>query len=126
MRFWLVQNVTHDNRPVWLGDATFDVRVGVTRTLAPTHHIGPDVDQERDTVVTSLVAARQVVTVFTVSGMGIRVWSHNGGGDRFDTDGELDVVILSPGGAPSTHTDTLAEPFIVATKDRIWNWFHTR
>lgn len=126
VRFWLVQNVTHDNRPVWLGDATFDVRAGVTSTLAPTHHIGPDVDQERDTLVTNLVAAKRVVTVFTVSGMGIRVRSHNGGGDRFDTDGEIDVAILAPGGAPSTHTDTLAEPSIVATKDRIWNWFHTR
>ena len=126
VRFWLARNVTHDNRPIWLGDATFDVRAGVTSTLVPTHHIGPDVDQERDTLVANLVAAEQVDTLFTVAGMGIRVGSHNAGGDRFDTDGELDVVILSAGGAPSTHADTLAPPPIVATKDRIWNWFHTR
>lgn len=126
VRFWLAHDIAHDNRPVWLGDATFDVRAGVTRTLLPTHHIGPDVDQERDTTVASLVAAKQVDTLFTVSGMGIRVGSHNAGGDRFDTDGELDVVVLSPGGALSAHTDTLAEPAIVAMKDRVWNWFHTR
>lgn len=126
VRFWLAQAITHDSRPVWLGDATFDVRPGVTSTLAPTHHIGPDVDQERDTVVANLIKAKRVDTVFTVSGMGIRVVSHNGGGDRFDTDGELDVVILSAGGASSTRVDTLPEPSIVATKDRIWNWFHTR
>lgn len=126
VRFWLAKDITHDSRPVWLGDATFDVRPGVTSTLAPTHHIAPDVDQERDTVVANLIKADRVDTLFTVSGMGIRVVSHNGGGDRFDTDGELDVVILSPGGAPSTHTYTLPEPSIVATKNRIWNWFHTR
>jgi hypothetical protein len=126
VRFWLAEGTTHDKRPVWLGDATFDVRAGVTSTLLPTHHIGPDVDQERDTLVANLVAAKQVDTVFTVSGMGVRVVSHNGEGDRFDTDGEMDVVILSPHGAASAHPDTLAEPSIVATKDRIWNWFHTR
>ena len=126
VRFWLARNTKHDNRPVWLGDATFDTRVGVTSTLMPTHHIAPDVDDERDTVVANLVAAKQVDTLFTVSGMGIRVLSHNAGGDRFDTDGEILVVILAPLGTPSASTDTLAEPSIIATKERVWNWFHTR
>ncbi|MEO7216993.1 MAG: LssY C-terminal domain-containing protein [Gemmatimonadaceae bacterium] len=124
VRFWLARDAKHDNRPIWLGDAAFDLRAGVTSTLVPTHHIAPDVDDERDTLVANLIAAQQVDTLFAVSGMGIRVMAHNAGGDRFDTDGEIHVVILAPRGTPSTHTDTLAEPPIVATKNRIWNWFH--
>lgn len=125
VRIWLARDTKHDNRPVWLGDATFDLRAGVTSTFAPTHHIAPDVDDERDTLVANLIAAKQVDTLFTVSGMGIRVMAHNAGGDRFDTDGEIHVVILARSATPSTHTDTLAEPPIVAAKNRVWNWFHT-
>jgi hypothetical protein len=33
----------------WLGAATFDTRVGFSHTTGQvTHHIGPDVDAERD------------------------------------------------------------------------------
>ena len=125
VRFWLADSVMHNGRQIWLGDATFDLRAGIShRGLHPTHHIAPDVDEERDTLVTNLVAAHQVTQLFTVSGMGIRVESHNAEGDRFDTDGELDVVVLSPGNAPAMHTDTLAEPRIVAAKDELWRWVH--
>jgi len=124
VRFWRADGVNRDGRPVWLGDATFDLRVGVTSELSPTHHIAPDVDQERDTLVGNLASARLVDTLFTVSGMGIRVESHNAEGDRFDTDGELDVVILSPGDVPHARVDTLPEPTIVAIKDRLWRWVH--
>lgn len=123
-RFWLTDGVNHAGRPVWLGDATFDLRVGVTQQLHPTHHIAPDVDEERDTLVTNLINAKQVVTLFTVSGMGIRVESHNAEGDRFDTDGEMDVVILPPGNVPVARTDTLPEPPLVALKDQFWRWAH--
>jgi hypothetical protein len=123
-RFWLAEGIEHENRPVWMGDATFDMRAGVTSDLHPTHHIAPDVDQERDTLVANLMAVKQVATLFTVSGMGIRVESHNAEGDRFDTDGEIDVVVLPPGGAPVTHADTLPEPPAVAAKDRLWRWVH--
>ncbi|HEY5086111.1 MAG TPA: LssY C-terminal domain-containing protein [Gemmatimonadaceae bacterium] len=124
-RFWLADGVTHDGRPVWLGDATFDLRAGLShRGLHPTHHIAPDVDQERDTLVANLINTRQVTTLFTVSGMGIRVEAHNGEGDRFDTDGEMDAVVLSPGNSPIAHTDTLPQPRIVALKEQFWGWAH--
>lgn len=126
-RFWLAQGVMHDGRPVWLGDATFDLRAGIShRGLHPTHHIAPDVDEERDTLVSDLVHARQVGTLFTVSGIGIRVESHNAEGDRFDTDGEMKVVVLSPGNQPVTHTDSLPEPSVVAAKDQFWRWAHNQ
>jgi hypothetical protein len=124
-RFWLAQGVTHDGRPIWLGDATFDLRAGIShRGLHPTHHIAPDVDEERDTLVADLIHAGQAETFFTVSGMGIRVESHNAEGDRFDTDGEIDVLVLAPGNTPVAHTDTLPEPSLVATKDELWRWAH--
>jgi LssY-like putative type I secretion system component LssY len=124
-RFWLAQGVTHDGRPIWLGDATFDLRAGIShRGLHPTHHIAPDVDEERDTLVADLIRARQARSFFTVSGMGIRVESHNAEGDRFDTDGEIDVLVLAPGNAPVARTDTLAEPALVAAKDDFWRWAH--
>ncbi len=125
-RFWLVDGVTHDGRAVWLGDATFDLRAGLSHAgLHPTHHIAPDIDEERDTLVSNLVNARQVTTLFTVSGMGVRVESHNAEGDRFDTDGEIDVVILPLGNSPVTHTDTLLAPSAVAAKDQFWRWAHS-
>jgi hypothetical protein len=125
-RFWLADGVAHDGRPVWLGDATFDLRAGLSHTgFHPTHHIAPDIDDERDTLVANLVNARQVTTLFTVSGIGVRVESHNAEGDRFDTDGEIDVVVLPLGNSPVTHTDTLPEPSAVATKDQFWRWAHS-
>ncbi|MDQ2889710.1 MAG: LssY C-terminal domain-containing protein [Gemmatimonadota bacterium] len=124
-RFWLADSVTHNGRPIWLGDATFDLRAGLShRGFHPTHHIAPDVDEERDTLVTDLIRARQVAQLFTVSGMGIRVESHNAEGDRFDTDGEMAVVVLSTGNAPAAHTDTLPAPAPVVLKDRFWRWAH--
>jgi hypothetical protein len=124
-RFWLAQGVTHDGRPIWLGDATFDLRAGIShRGLHPTHHIAPDVDEERDTLVADLIRAKQAGIFFTVSGMGIRVESHNAEGDRFDTDGEIDVLVLAPANAAVAHTDTLPEPWLVATKDDFWRWAH--
>ena len=41
------------HRPAWVGSATFDERVGLSYTTGQvTHHIGPDVDQERDRITT--------------------------------------------------------------------------
>ena len=126
VRFWLADSVTHEGRPIWLGDATFDLRAGISyRGVHPTHHIAPDVDEERDTLVANLEAARQVRQLFTVSGMGVRVEAHNAEGDRFDTDGELAVVVLAANNVPVMRTDTLPAPPMVALKDRFWGWAHS-
>src|SRR5438132_6430465 len=45
VRFWKVLDQGQEQRPVWLGAATFDRSVGVSHfTGAITHHIGPDID----------------------------------------------------------------------------------
>ena len=49
VRLWLVLETGTDGRPVWLGSITFDRGVGLSHdTGQVTHHIGPDIDAERD------------------------------------------------------------------------------
>ncbi|MGI8510326.1 MAG: LssY C-terminal domain-containing protein [Gemmatimonadaceae bacterium] len=100
-RFWLANGILHDGRAVWIGDATFDQRAGLShRTLRPTHHIAPNVDQERDTLMADLIHAGQIAQSFQVAGMGPRVDAHNAEGDRFDTDGKMDVAIVAARNRP--------------------------
>ena len=48
VRFWHWDRL-HEGREVWFGAITFDERVGLSHTTAQvTHHIGPDLDAERD------------------------------------------------------------------------------
>lgn len=81
----------------WLGAASYDRGVGLALfTLQVTHKIGPNVDQERD----SLGAMLQV------QGAGLKGTqpSHvppgrrqrNGGGDPYYTDGMIKVYVLPP------------------------------
>ena len=49
IRFWRIDNVDADGRPVWVGSAVYDERVGLSHTTGEvTHFTAPDVDAERD------------------------------------------------------------------------------
>jgi hypothetical protein len=86
-----------DGRPVWLGAATFDRSVGVSRyTGQVTHHIEPDVDAERDLLLADLQRAGQLVRRYQVPGVGKPWQGRNGGGDRYWTDGTIAVGVLPP------------------------------
>ena len=125
VRLWLDPAITYRSRPVWLGSATFDASAGMShRALRPTHHIAPDVDEEREALATALVRAHQAAETFRVTGMGVRVWAYNADGDRFDTDGELRVLVLSPGNTPHAAPPDPGLPALVALKDRLWQWGH--
>lgn len=114
-----------DNRPTWLATATLDTRPGVIlRRLAPTHHIGPDIDEERDDVVDDLVRTGLAAERFNVTGLGIRVASRNASGDRYDTDGELAVIVLSRDGQPVANPVVHPDPPLVAVKNRVWYAIH--
>src|SRR5262245_10099692 len=53
VRFWRSKELDDQGRPAWFGAATFDERVGLSHTTGEiTHHIGPDVDAERDKLLT--------------------------------------------------------------------------
>ena len=69
VRFWKVLDQGHEKRPVWLGDATFDRSVGVSRyTGAITHHIDADIDAERKVLAADLEAAGMVEAKYQVTG----------------------------------------------------------
>lgn len=95
LRLWKVLESGDEGRPVWLGAATFDRDVGLSRyTGAVTHHIAPNIDQEREQLTRDLDAARVVQVIYQVSGVGPTLNGRNGEGDRYFTDGDIWVSRL--------------------------------
>jgi hypothetical protein len=123
VRFWLALEKGTDGRPVWLGAVTYDRGVGFSRyTGQVTHHIGPDIDAERDLLMRDLTAAGMVEALFQISGVGPTLFGRNGGGDPYYTDGEIDVASLVINGVKRTEPPaTLPPPPLIALKDQIWH-----
>ena len=95
VRFWRWDKL-EEGRPVWFGSATFDERVGISYTTGQvTHHIGPDVDLERDLISAEIQKAKWEKQLSYVGGFQ-KPQGLNGGGDRWRTDGRLAVVVLKP------------------------------
>ena len=89
-----------DGRPLWLGSASFDRGVGLSHDTGQiTHHIGPDLDAERDLVIRDLTTVgsdhhpptKLPAAVATKDG-------RNGGGDPYFTDGKVLVGVLGQPG----------------------------
>ncbi len=120
-RFWKSEQHDESGRPLWLGSATFDRGSGVShRTGQITHHIAPDIDAERDFTFAALTRVGQLVSWYQVTGIGPTLDGRNGGGDRYFTDGEMDVGVLSPVNAVQSHPPAeLASPPAIQVK----NWF---
>jgi hypothetical protein len=98
VRFWQVLERGEENRPVWLGSATFDRDVGLSRyTGQVTHHIAPDIDAERDGLTSDLKNFKVVEAIYEVSGVGPTFTGRNGEGDRYFTDGEVKISRLVSG-----------------------------
>ncbi len=95
VRFWLTKETGADGRPLWLGSASFDRGVGFSHdTGQVTHHIGPDVDAERDLVIGDLQTAGQLSSSYEIPGVGATKTGRNGGGDPYFTDGKALVGVL--------------------------------
>jgi hypothetical protein len=122
VRLWLVLENGTDGRPVWLGSITFDRGVGLSHdTGQVTHHIGPNIDAERDLLMHELGAAGMVETFFQISGIGPTLIAWNGEGDPYFTDGEIDVARLVPDGIKRTEpATTMPLPKLIALKDQVW------
>ncbi len=96
VRFWRWDGKEND-RPVWFGAATLDERVGLSHTTGQvTHHIGPEVDAERDKIFDDLEKAGQVQKVGWEDGFHHELEGRNGGGDPWRTDGRLAVPDRGP------------------------------
>lgn len=94
VRFWRWDK-EKDGRPVWFGSATYDERVGLSHETGQiTHHIGPDVDAERDRLAQELKTVGAATAVYYIDGFQ-QPQGRNGGGDPWRTDGRLGVVVLA-------------------------------
>lgn len=124
VRFWRDDALGPGGRPFWIGTASFDRGVGVSHLTGQiTHHIAPDIDADRDLVMADLVAAGQLSQRYQVTGMGPTLDGHNAGGDRYFTDGEVDVGVLAEGGSRLTaEPAVLPSPAPIAAKRRLWSW----
>jgi hypothetical protein len=97
VRFWETDKLDPDGRPVWLGAAIFDKRVGLSRTTGQiTHETGPDIDAERDKLFddlkkTGLLAEFIIVPEFHKIREG-----RNGEGNPWHTDGDLYEGVIKP------------------------------
>jgi hypothetical protein len=122
VRFWKVLETGEEQRPVWLGDATFDRGVGVSHyTGAVTHHIDADIDAERALLTADLESAGMVTAKYQVTGIGPTMAGRNGGGDLYYTDGEVWILRLVEAcqkrDGPAT---IIPSPPATELKDQIW------
>ena len=95
VRWWQSKELDADGRPLWIGDATFDIAAGLSHLTGQiTHHIAPDVDAQRDQLMADLRKAGQLQGQYQVMGVGPTQDGRNAGGDRYYTDGMLSVGVL--------------------------------
>jgi hypothetical protein len=122
VRFWRVLESGVEGRPVWLGSATFDRGVGLSRyTGQITHHIAPDVDADRDLLISNLTKAGMMEVIYQVSGVGLTLSGRNGGGDPYRTDGDIWLGrLVAAGQRREQPPTTLPVPAIVLAKDAVW------
>jgi len=98
VRFWRAEKATPDGRPVWVGSAVYDERVGLSRTTGQiTHVTAPDVDVERDYLFKCLEQSCGLSETYVVDDFHKLRKGKNGGGDPWETDGRLFVGIIMPG-----------------------------
>ena len=124
VRFWKVLQAGDDGLPLWLGAATFDDKVGVSHyTGQITHHVAPDIDEERDLLSNDLAAANKVETTYSVSGVGPMLFARNGGGDAYFTDGDITFSKLVSGCATrESAAAVLSTPPQIAAKNTLFSW----
>lgn len=95
VRLWQTADTGEDGRPLWLGSSSFDRGVGLSHdTGAITHHIGPDIDAERDLVIADLSDAGTLASTNEIEGIGATKAGRNGGGDPYYTDGMALIGLL--------------------------------
>ena len=96
VRFWRSLEVDDNREPLWLGAATYDVRVEISRTTGGiTHRIAPDIDGERDKLIRDTGIAGDLAAWYWVNGFHQELEGRNGAGDPYRTDGRLAVGVIT-------------------------------
>jgi hypothetical protein len=93
VRLWAVGDPS--GATLWVGAATFDRTMGISRfTGELMHHIDPNVDAERETLVADLGRTGRLAGNEYREGPRGPGASRNGGGDPYFTDGRIAVAKL--------------------------------
>ena len=122
VRFWKSDEYGRGGTPLWIGAVTFDRSVGLShRTGQITHHIGANVDAERDGLFADLAKNGWLTEEFQVTGVGATLLGRNGGGDRYYTDGELTIGLLGKERSRNGSPRRLDNPVPVQIKDQLWS-----
>jgi hypothetical protein len=101
VRFWRSDLLDRDGRPVWVGSAVYDERVGLSRTTGQVTHVtAADVDAERDYLFWCLEQTGDLAERYVVDGFHKQLEGRNGGGDRWHTDGRLFAGVIAVKNAP--------------------------
>ncbi len=96
VRFWKTEKL-EDGRPLWIGAAIYDRKVGFSHTTGQiTHHTAADVDAERDYLFQCLEATGELDERYAVPDFHKTREGRNGGGDPWHTDGQLYVGVIKP------------------------------
>ena len=94
VRLWRSEKYD-DNRGVWIGAAIYDMGVKLSRTTGQvTHHIAPDINLERDFLISDFEKAGVVQSLRWEDDFHEVRSGRNGGGDPWHTDGRLAIVVL--------------------------------
>jgi hypothetical protein len=124
VRLWLVLQSGVEARPVWLGSASFDSGVTLSRdTGQVTHKIAPNIDQERERLIGDLNQARMVTGIFEIRGIGPTLNGRNGEGAPYYTDGEIWMTTLvTRGERAAAPAKFESPPALIQIKDKIFSW----
>jgi len=124
VRLWLILANGADSAPVWLGSATFDSGVTLSRdTGQVTHKIAPNVDEERDRLIGDLNRAQTVTSIYQMKGIGPTLNGRNGEGDPYYTDGEIWVArLVGRGDKADKAARLLPPPALIQVKDAVFSW----
>lgn len=124
VRLWLVLASGADGAPVWLGSATFDSGISLSRdTGQVTHKIAPNVDEERDQLIEGLNKAGVVANIYQMKGIGPTLNGRNGEGDPYYSDGEIWLAKLARrGDKAEAEAKVLPPPTLIQIKDAIFSW----
>ena len=124
VRLWLVLQNGADGSPVWLGSASFDNGVTLSRdTGQVTHRIAPNIDQERDRLIAGLNNALMIRIMYQIRGAGPTLKGRNGEGDPYYTDGEIWMARLVAAGQKASAPAKLhPAPVLIKMKDKMFSW----
>ncbi|UCH73723.1 MAG: LssY C-terminal domain-containing protein [Rhodospirillales bacterium] len=97
LRLWMTP-MSHQGKPVWIGQISRDIGVRFSAKTIVTHKIDPDVDETREFLIENLAYAQSLARIGYVSGVGAAAMDaprRNLTGDPYFTDGSRVVLWVS-------------------------------